>query len=205
MEGFQYVAFRADAEGGDLFATAIDIRRRLFRERYGAASQIDADEFDSEAIHMLVYRGSEVVCSCRFTSQEAGPGLELARLIDISPLLAPGRVFGEVSKLAITKEHRRISARSFLLLGYAKTSFAVAERRGFTDYLIWVPKELEPVYGAVGFAPVQGLRFAHPRLGNLVHQVMRLDLKELSARANATGWVSRVFRDPLPPNITLLL
>ncbi len=203
VEAFQYFAFRGDGPHSDRVAAAIDIRRRIFQDHYGAACQIKADEFDREAIHILIYHGAEAVCSCRITSQESQVGLELARVVDVGRLLQNGRVFAEISKLVIAQGWRRVTAQSFLLLGLTKLSFAVAQQQGFTDYLIWVVRELQPIYRRMGFVDVPGLRFEHPRLGNLVHQVMRLDLKFVS-RDRDRSWVSRVFYDPLPPNMVLL-
>lgn len=205
VQQYRYFAFRAQRASKDLFDAAIDVRTRTFREEYGPDSHIGLDEYDPTGIHVLAYLGDQPVSSYRINAHGSPVGLELTALANIRSFPGCGPFVAEVSKFAIPSEHRRISTGSFLTLGLIKAAFAVAEREHFSDYIAWVRPEISAIYRIWGFIDIPGLRFGHPNLGNLPHQVVRLDLTQFVARGDEESWVSRIFHDPVPQNFSLLL
>jgi predicted GNAT family N-acyltransferase len=203
IEPFHFVAFAGHRPPSkSLLRDALEVRERLYRKHFGNTPLAEPDGYDEHAIHVLVYLGDQAISSCRIVSQASPLGLELTRYADLRGLCARDRVYAEVSRLALEEEYRRITSRSFLLVGLLKTALAVAENQRFSDYLIWVRLELRALYRSFGFADV-ALTFPHAKLGNAVHQVMQLDMRTL--QANNRSHVSRLFFDPLPSNIEILL
>ena len=203
VEPFQFFAFSGKGPHASLICDALRVRRRLYREQFGNTPLADADDYDEDAVHVLTYLHGEPVCSCRIVSQCAALGLELARYADVWDLHSEDRTYAEISRLALASEYRRITSQSFLLLGLLKTTLAVAQGQRFTDYLIWVRPPLVPLYRALGFVDIPGRSFPHAALANTVHQVMRLDMTQFDT--NRQRPMARVYFDPLPSNITILL
>ncbi len=203
IEPFRFYAFDGNGQHRHLLRDALQIRQQLYRQQFGNTPLADTDAYDGQALHIVAYLGDEAVSSCRIVSQNMTSGLELARYVDLLDIRVEDRLFAEISRLALSREHRRITSRSFLLLGLLKTTLAVAQVERLTDYLIWVRPGLPLLYRSFGFVDVPGLSFPHPQLGNVIHKVMRLDMRQLQANWRLT--LSKLYFDPLPPNIVLLL
>lgn len=202
---YRYFAFRVQRASNELLEGAISVRRQTFRQEYGVASRIDFDEYDPAGIHVLAYLGDQPVSSYRINPPGSPVGLELSALANIQSFPGCGGLVAEASKFAILPVHRRISAASFVTLGLIKAAFVIAQQEHFTDYVTWVRPEISSIYRIWGFADIPGLRFDHPNLANLPHQVVRLDLTQYVCHEGNASWISRIFHDPIPPNLCLLL
>ncbi len=203
IEPFRFFAFRGSGPHRSLLDRALQIRKRLYREQFGSTPLAGADDYDEEATHILACLDDIPVSSCRIISEHTALGLELAIYANTSRLSGPNRRCAEISRLAVAAEHRRVTSRSFLLLGLLKTTLAVASSQGFTDYLIWVRSPLLPMYRSLGFVEEPGLSFLHPLLGNAIHHVLRLDITQIEQTCQRP--IAALYLDPLPANITILL
>jgi N-acyl-L-homoserine lactone synthetase len=205
IKQYRYFAFRAKRASEELLDAAIEVRRRTFRQEYGVSSHIDFDEYDPTGIHVLAYLGDQAVSSFRINPPGSPCGFELTALANIRSFPACGPLVAEASKFAIPPEHRRISAASFMTLGLIKAAFVIAQLEKFSDYVTWVRPEISSIYRIWGFVDIPTLRFGHPNLANLPHQVVRLDLTQFNLCEARKRWVSQIYHDPVPPNLCLLL
>jgi len=63
-----------------------------------------------------------------------------------------------------------------------KFAFDLARSEGFGQYVVWAKPTIEPIYRYLLFEVLDGSDFRHPELGNELHRVLLLDLKEIRHR-----------------------
>ena len=112
---------------------ALEVRWRVFVEEQGVPADLERDEQDATAFHVLVEVGDGVVGTGRLTF--AGNGARIGRL-------------------AVLPGHRRRGIASLMVAALE----AEAARRGFSEVSLHAQTYVRQMYGGLGYA-VSGPRF----------------------------------------------
>jgi predicted GNAT family N-acyltransferase len=133
------------------FLQALSVRYQVFVCEQGVAEELERDEIDAEARHVVVFADGQAIGTGRFFADQNEP--EVARI---------GRV-------AVLRDFRQKKIGSMII---GSLLAAIRESHRFTTVRIHAQKQVEKVYSAFGFTAV-GEEFLE---AGIVHIEMHLHL-----------------------------
>ena len=108
---------------------ALSIRTAVFVQEQGVPEELELDQFDSDAHHVLAYLGSICVGTAR--------------------LIEPGGEKGQIGRIAVLDGYRRNGIGSELL----KTLLKLGRSRGIKEFELHAQVMTIPFYQNLGFSP----------------------------------------------------
>jgi predicted GNAT family N-acyltransferase len=132
------------AEAGEADrATAFAIRRRVFVDEQGVPEELELDDLDATALHVVAGRGGRVVGTGRLVVEAPGyAGLE--------PQLGP---VGHLGRLAVLAEMRGTGIGAALVAGLERAAAA----HGLAVVALGSQVQAEGFYARLGYVPIGGI------------------------------------------------
>ena len=119
--------------GGEVFADAYTVRTKVFVGEQGIPAQVERDELDETARHVVLYDGGVPVACGRLTTSDG--------------------VSSKLGRIATLKTYRRMGCATRV----CEALIATAKEEGATDIYLNAQTYATAFYKAVGFVAVGGV------------------------------------------------
>ncbi len=131
-------------ERGEHFQDALAIRKRVFTDEQGFPEEIDHDEQDRDALHLILYliEGCHTPDGAIWRGEPVAIGT--ARLFTVEG----ERKIGQIGRLAVLKEYRGIGLGGMLIRQIIEK---VAVDEGYQELHLNAQLEVAPFYQRLGF------------------------------------------------------
>lgn len=176
--------YRCELVAGEQIEQAIDIRRRVYVEEFGydLGKAGARDEIDDRAYHLLATNPvGEPVASMRLLDAPQRP-FEIERFLDLSAILDSRWHPAEITRLCILAPYRRITRASFIHLALLEGVLRLTSFLQATHLVASTRAELMPLYRYLLFDTYADATYEHSEIGNAVHTLMSLDLRDFPQR-----------------------
>lgn len=168
--------------GGDADrADALDIRRRVYDERFGTPWQPEEDALDARAFLCVVRLADGTpIASLRVIGPDDRP-LEIEETLPpLDELLGRDARPGEMNRFCILPPWRRLSSGVHMAL--FQWAFALARRDRFSHFLVLAPQDVRPIYAFLLFEALGDVTYEHPWVAAGDCTPMLLELRNLRTR-----------------------
>jgi hypothetical protein len=158
---------------------ALDIRRRVYDERFGDGHRPDGDDLDARA-YLCVVRLADgtPVASLRVVGPDDRP-LEIeSALPPLEDMLGPDIRPSEMNRFSILPGWRTLGTGIHMAL--FQWAFSVIRRDRASHVLVLAPEDVRSIYSFLLFEPI-GEQYMHPRVG-VSCTPMVLDLRNMPSR-----------------------
>jgi hypothetical protein len=175
LKGFE---FRLATKTDD-FQRVLKCRWKGFKH-FGYESPQDLyDEFDEHAWHLIaIDQASGVIVGCLRLLRKPRDHFELEQWVNISEWIEQGYRPAELTRLSIPFNKQSIKIK----FGLWKLALLLCLKEGQTHFIITTKHDTKRAYDFLCFQPYRGqdVVFNHPKIGNMPHLVMTLNLVGLS-------------------------
>ncbi len=159
---------------------ALSVRYQVYCEELGYKWNSAQDEFDAQAVICVVRTGDgSAVASLRIVGPEARP-FEVEKFVSIEDILPANSWPAELNRFCVLPHLRTISSSVHVAL--FNFAFGLARRQRFSHFVLASKPSIEAIYRFLLFEVIEGRSFRHSGMGDERHNLMLLDLRNLSER-----------------------